>query len=66
MQNKTECPQCLGTKQVMTAKQTKGFEYKECKLCDENGLVEQEIADDYIFAMSENNFDDDFETNDDW
>jgi hypothetical protein len=49
----------------MVAKQTKGFEYKDCTLCDKNGLVEQEIADDYIFAMSENNFDDDFETNDD-
>lgn len=62
LNNKVECPQCLGTKQVMIAKETKGFEYKDCKLCDEHGKVEQEIADDYIFAMNEDNF----ESNDDW
>jgi len=61
--NLTECPQCLGAKEIMTPKQTKGFEYKQCSLCEGKGEVDSQIADDYIFAM---NGEDDFETNNDW
>ena len=60
--NLVDCPKCLGTKEVMVPKQTKGFEYPTCSLCKGHGKVEEEIADDFIFAMNEENF----ETNDDW
>ena len=61
--NKTECPSCLGEGVVMEGKKTtKGFEYSTCNLCNGNKVVSQELADDYIFAMNEDNF----ETNDDW
>ena len=43
-------------------KTTKGFEYSTCNLCNGNGVVSQELADDYVFAKNEDNF----ETNDDW
>lgn len=59
-----ECPCCLGAKQIMTPKKIKGFEYKECTLCNGVGRVNSQIADDFIFAM---NGEDDFEDfNDDW
>ena len=61
--NLKECPQCLGAKEIMVSKQTKGFEYKTCSLCNGHGNVDSQIADDFIFAM---NGEDDFETNDDW
>ena len=61
--NLTECPQCLGSEKIMTPKETKGFEYPTCSLCKGHGKVEEEIADDFIFAM---NGEDNFETNDDW
>ena len=61
--NKTECPACIGVGEVMEGKKTtKGFEYSTCNLCNGNSVVSQELADDYIFAMNEDNF----ETNDDW
>ena len=61
--NLIECPQCLSVGTLMVPKQTKGFEYKTCSLCNGTGEVDSQIADDYIFAM---NGEDDFETNDDW
>ena len=61
--NLKECPQCLGAKEIMEPKKTKGFEYKTCSLCNGTGEVDSQIADDFIFAM---NGEDDFETNDDW
>ena len=60
--NLTECPQCLNAKEIMVPKQTKGFEYKTCNLCKGTGQVDSQIADDFVFAMNEDNF----ETNDDW
>ena len=61
--NKTECPACIGVGEVMEGKKkTKGFEYKTCNLCNGNKVVSQELADDYVFAKNEDNF----ETNDDW
>lgn len=60
--NEEECPKCLGIGEVMESKKTKGFEYKTCSLCNGSGYVNNQIADDFIFAMNEDNF----ETNDDW
>ncbi len=59
---KVQCPCCLGSKQFMEAKLTKGFKYKECKLCDKDGLVEKEIADDFVLSQNEENveFDEDY------
>lgn len=59
--NLKECPQCLGAEKIMIPKKTKGFEYKTCSLCKGVGKVDLQIADDFIFAMNEDNF----ETNDD-
>ena len=56
------CPSCVGAKQIMVAKQTKGFEYKTCTLCKGKGTVVSQLAEDYIFSITE----DDFETNNDW
>ena len=61
--NLKECPSCLGAKEIMVPKQTKGFEYKTCSLCNGHGSVDSQIADDFVFAMNGEN---DFETNDDW
>jgi len=61
--NLTECPKCLGQGELMEPKKTKGFEYKTCSLCNGHGKVDEQIADDFIFAMSG---EDNFETNDDW
>lgn len=50
---KVSCPNCLGTKQIMTPRKSRGFDYNRCKLCDENGLVDEEIAEDYALSMNE-------------
>jgi len=63
MKNKVECPCCLGTGQHMEARETKGFKYEDCTLCDKTGVVEQQIADDYVFA---NSGEENFESNEDW
>ena len=54
--NKTDCPKCLGAKELMEAKKTTGFEYKTCSLCKGEGEVLTQIADDFIFAINEDNF----------
>jgi RecJ-like exonuclease len=64
--NAKECPQCLGAKEIMLPKETRGFEYKECSLCHGEGKVPNQIFDDYIFSLDEDNFDDDFEVNNGW
>jgi hypothetical protein len=61
-ENFTQCPKCIGAKEVMVPKKTKGFKYEPCNLCDRQGVVNKEIADDFIFAIDEDNF----ENNDDW
>lgn len=52
---KVDCPKCLGTKQLMESKPTRGFNYPDCKLCDQNGKVPIEIHDDYILSLNEDN-----------
>lgn len=56
------CPKCFGSKENMEGKKNKkGFEYKKCNLCKGKGEVHPEIAEDYIFSLNEDNF----EENDD-
>ena len=58
------CPKCVGAKTIMEPKSLgKGFEYKTCTLCKGTGEVTPQIADDFVFAMNEDNFED---FNDDW
>jgi hypothetical protein len=53
---KVECPQCLGTHEFMKGNENgKGFKYRECKMCDEDGQVEEEIAEDYLLSLNEDN-----------
>ena len=59
MSNKVECPQCVGAKEIMVPKETKGFKYEKCTLCNGTGEVTSQLASDFIFAMNEDNFDDD-------
>lgn len=54
---KIECPCCLGSKQHMIPKKTTGFEYKDCTLCDENGYVTHETAEDFNLSLNEDNID---------
>lgn len=59
MVNKVECPVCLGSKTVMEGrKNSKGFEYKECNLCKGEGIVNIDIAEDYILSLDEDQIDD--------
>lgn len=58
MSKNEDCPKCLGAKEIMEAKKSKGFEYKECNLCKGTGVVPEEIADDFIFSITEENFED--------
>ena len=62
MKNKTQCPKCLGAQELMEPKETTGFEYKTCSLCKGEGIVLTQIANDFVFAINEDNF----ESNDDW
>lgn len=61
MSSKTTCPCCLGAKEIMEPKKTRGFKYVKCNLCDGKGKVHPEIADDYIFSLDEENYDDEYE-----
>lgn len=56
---KTECPKCLGAKTIMEARETKGFDYNKCSLCNGQGEVNSQLADDYIFSFTEEEVDDD-------
>ena len=53
MVNKTTCPKCLGTGEVMIPNEKKGFHYDKCNLCDTTGEVSEQLANDYIFSLSE-------------
>jgi len=54
-----ECPKCFGAQQIMEPKQDRGFKYESCSLCKGTGKVPEEISDDYIFSITEENFEDD-------
>lgn len=47
------CPKCVGAKEIMVAKEARGFEYKQCDLCNGNGYVTQELAEDYVLSLNE-------------
>ena len=49
--NKVECPQCLGTKQYLKSvgsHKKRRRKMSDCDLCDDNGKVDIDIADDFI------------------
>ena len=48
-----ECPQCLGAKEIMVPKETRGFEYKTCSLCKGEGEVAEELAEDFLLSLNE-------------
>ena len=55
---KTDCPKCFGSKQVMEAREDKGFKYEECSLCKGKGIVPEQVAEDFEFSITEDNFED--------
>ena len=53
MINETICPSCIGAKEIMVAKETKGFEYKTCNLCNGDGYVSNDLAEDFELSLNE-------------
>ena len=53
-----DCPKCLGAIILMEARETKGFDYCTCTLCKGKGYVPIQLAQDFIFSLTENNFND--------
>ena len=53
-----ECPQCLNAKEIMVPKETKGFKYEKCSLCNGTGVVSEETEEDYLLSLNENLIDD--------
>ena len=47
------CPNCVGAKEIMVAKEARGFEYKECDLCNGDGYVTSELEEDYVLSLNE-------------
>jgi hypothetical protein len=47
------CPNCLGTKKVMTPKKTRGFTYEDCNYCPESGFVTKDQEEDFILSLNE-------------
>jgi hypothetical protein len=37
----------------MKAKETKGFQYVDCPLCNATGVVSSEVAEDYVLSLNE-------------
>jgi len=58
------CPKCIGAKEVMEARADgkKGFQYKDCNLCNGKGYVNPVLASDFELSLNEDNL----ETNEDW
>lgn len=54
---KIQCSLCLGSKKYMVPKKTTGFEYKDCTLCDENGEIAEDVAEDFNLSLDENTID---------
>lgn len=50
---KISCPQCLSAKEYMCGKKRRGFKYEKCDLCDENGEVTEELAEDFSLSLNE-------------
>ena len=52
-----ECPKCLGVKILMTPKETRGFEFKDCDICEGKGVVLPDLH--LSFVDSQKPFEDD-------
>ena len=61
----TTCPHCLGAKETMVPRETRGFKHEKCKLCNGTGEVTHELAEDYVISLNEDIVDD-YESNDYW
>jgi len=56
---KKDCPKCIGTGEIMEGrKDSKGFQYNKCNLCKGEGIVDIDIAEDYILSLDESQIDD--------
>lgn len=55
--NQCECPKCLGSKEIMIPRETRGFKYEKCDLCRGDGVVPKELHQD--FTNSQKVFDND-------
>lgn len=57
--NNIECPKCLSTGEVMEGrKESKGFQYIKCSLCNGTGVISEEIEEDYLLSLNEDLIDD--------
>ena len=52
-----DCPKCLGALTVMTPKETKGFKYEPCDICEGKGVVLPDLHQSFV--DSQNVFEDD-------
>lgn len=58
MKNKL-CPKCLSTGEVMEGrKESKGFQYITCTLCNGTGVISEEMEEDYLLSINEDLIDD--------
>lgn len=48
MSKLTECPKCLGTGEEVYIGTKKKFVQKKCNLCEGEGMLDTDIADDYV------------------
>ena len=57
MNNKVQCNCCLGQGVYMISKSSgRGFEYKDCTLCNGSGRISKELYDDYILSLDEESY----------
>jgi hypothetical protein len=53
MSKQQECPKCLGAKEIMVPRTTRGFDYEECELCSATGTVDDTLHEDYLLSLNE-------------
>jgi len=54
MNNLVECPQCLGTGELIIPEDNnKMLHDVPCKLCNSTGVIHNEIAKDFIYSLNE-------------
>lgn len=54
------CSKCVGSTEVMIPKTNgkKGFQYHECTLCNGEGVITEEMEEDYLLSLNEDLIDD--------
>lgn len=48
MNNKLECPHCIGVGEEIVVVNEKEFYNKICHLCDGEGIVDEDVSNTYI------------------